>query len=60
MKEAVKKANERLTATYEEQKDLREFIRISQKICEHEWVFDYTCGHKGEDYDKCDICGATR
>jgi hypothetical protein len=40
--------------------DKQQLVKLLRKECVHEWQYDYTCGHKGEDYYVCKHCGAMR
>lgn len=41
-------------------RSLNNIITSMQALCEHEWEYEYTCGHKGEDYFKCKRCGMSQ
>jgi hypothetical protein len=59
-KAAFVELRQQLKVASEAVKDLNDSIASLRKTCEHDWKYDFTCGHKGEDYDICTICGKTR
>ena len=45
---------------HEKLKTCSERLATLKSMCTHNWEYDFTCGHKREDYYKCNICGKTR
>lgn len=35
------------------------FMKIMQMNCCHDWIFDFTDGHNGEDHYHCSVCYAS-
>lgn len=57
MKEIIKDLIKKRDAALDESRIHKDAIKVLQKICNHEWIYD---GHgHNDDYYTCNICGAT-
>ena len=52
-----KKLEKEVSAKYKEIQSRQAFMDQLRKECQHSFKYDYTCGHKGEDYYTCEWCG---
>lgn len=53
----ITKLNAEIKEAYDKIRNKQLIVTSLQKECEHNWKFDYTCHHKGEDYYICTWCG---
>jgi hypothetical protein len=61
MRDAIVDACRKITEAHETIRRLERFISSAQDVCEHDWedAPDLFHPHKGEDHQRCKICGKT-